>query len=145
MLRYAKNASDAGLDGVVCSPLEAKKVKEFCGDGFLTVTPGIRFAEGGTDDQKRIMQAEEACREAERRAASAVVDGPHISLTGAHGGERLYGDVAAVFSLPVTDDTCTGRRDLALPSGEGDFFTRYAEALLRQGQPCMCSAPLTKI
>jgi len=55
VLRYAKNASDAGLDGVVCSPLEAKKVKEFCGDGFLTVTPGIRFAEGGTDDQKRIM------------------------------------------------------------------------------------------
>ena len=82
-------------------------------------------------------RAEEACREAERRAASAVVDGPHISLTGAHGGERLYGDVAAVFSLPVTDDTCTGRRDLVLPSGGEDFFTRYAEALLRQGQPCM--------
>lgn len=55
VLRYAKNAADAGLDGVVCSPLEAKKVKEFCGEDFLTVTPGIRFAEGGTDDQKRIM------------------------------------------------------------------------------------------
>lgn len=81
-------------------------------------------------------RAEEACRETERRAAASV-DGPHISLTGAHGGERLYGDVAVVFSLPVTDDTCTGRRDLALPSGEGEFFTRYAEALLRQGQPCM--------
>jgi len=55
VLRYAKNAADAGLDGVVCSPLEAKKVKEFCGENFLTVTPGIRFAEGGADDQKRIM------------------------------------------------------------------------------------------
>ena len=55
VLRYAKNAADAGLDGVVCSPLEAKKVKEFCGESFLTVTPGIRFAEGGADDQKRIM------------------------------------------------------------------------------------------
>ena len=51
---YASLAARSCLDGVVCSPLEAKKVKEVCGDGFLTVTPGIRFADGSTDDQKRI-------------------------------------------------------------------------------------------
>lgn len=51
---YAKNAAEAGLDGVVCSPLEAGLVKEACGQGFLTVTPGIRFADGDAGDQVRI-------------------------------------------------------------------------------------------
>lgn len=51
---YARNAREAGLDGVVCSPLEASMVKECCGDAFLAVTPGIRFADSGTDDQVRI-------------------------------------------------------------------------------------------
>ena len=51
---YAKNASDAGLDGVVCSPLEAGKVHALCGGGFLTVTPGVRFAGGERGDQKRV-------------------------------------------------------------------------------------------
>ena len=51
---YAKNAKDAGLDGVVCSPLEAAKVHEVCGDGFLTVTPGIRFADDAKGDQQRV-------------------------------------------------------------------------------------------
>ena len=54
VMRYAANARDAGLDGVVCSPLEAGKVHEICGAGFLTVTPGIRFADSATDDQARI-------------------------------------------------------------------------------------------
>ena len=45
---------EAGLDGVVCSPLESGKVKERCGNSFLTVTPGVRFAEGSADDQARI-------------------------------------------------------------------------------------------
>ena len=54
IMSYARNAAQAGLDGVVCSPLEAGKVKETCGKGFLTVTPGIRFADSSTDDQKRI-------------------------------------------------------------------------------------------
>jgi len=53
--RYAKNAAAAGLDGVVCSPLEAAGVHAACGAGFLTVTPGIRFPEGEAGDQKRIM------------------------------------------------------------------------------------------
>ena len=54
VMAYAENAARAGLDGVVCSPLEAGKVHERCGEGFLTVTPGVRFAEGGKGDQKRV-------------------------------------------------------------------------------------------
>ncbi|MEG1988134.1 MAG: orotidine-5'-phosphate decarboxylase [Oscillibacter sp.] len=60
VLSYAKNAADCGLDGVVCSPLEAALVKARCGAGFLTVTPGIRFADGEIGDQKRIMTPEKA-------------------------------------------------------------------------------------
>ena len=52
--RYAQNAREAGLDGVVCSPLEAAGVKEACGKDFLTVTPGIRFPDAAADDQVRI-------------------------------------------------------------------------------------------
>ncbi len=52
---YASNAKQAGLDGVVCSPLEAAKVHGLCGADFLTVTPGIRFADGDVGDQKRVM------------------------------------------------------------------------------------------
>ncbi len=55
VMHYAKNAADSGLDGVVCSPLEAQAVKDFCGKDFMTVTPGIRFADGDVGDQKRIM------------------------------------------------------------------------------------------
>ena len=51
---YAANAKKAGLDGVVCSPLEASKVHETCGQDFLTVTPGVRFADGDAGDQVRI-------------------------------------------------------------------------------------------
>ncbi|MBR5742641.1 MAG: orotidine-5'-phosphate decarboxylase, partial [Clostridia bacterium] len=53
VLHYAENAAKAGLDGVVCSPLEAGKVHEACGPDFLTVTPGVRFADGDVGDQKR--------------------------------------------------------------------------------------------
>ena len=54
ILHYAENAKTAGLDGVVCSPLEAEKVHTRCGAGFLTVTPGVRFAGGDAGDQKRV-------------------------------------------------------------------------------------------
>ena len=54
VLSYAANAAAAGLDGVVCSPLEAGQVHERCGAAFLTVTPGVRFAEGDAGDQKRV-------------------------------------------------------------------------------------------
>ena len=60
VMRYAKNAAGCGLDGVVCSPLEAAIVKENCGENFLTVTPGIRFADSAVGDQKRIMTPEKA-------------------------------------------------------------------------------------
>ncbi len=55
VMHYAETAKNAGLDGVVCSPLEAEKVHDRCGKSFLTVTPGVRFADGDIGDQKRVM------------------------------------------------------------------------------------------
>ena len=55
VMHYAHNAMEAGLDGVVCSPLEAGKVHDTCGKNFVTVTPGVRFADGDIGDQKRVM------------------------------------------------------------------------------------------
>lgn len=60
VMHYAENAKKAGLDGVVCSPLEAGKVHERCGNDFITVTPGVRFADGDIGDQKRVMTPEQA-------------------------------------------------------------------------------------
>ncbi|MBQ4301488.1 MAG: orotidine-5'-phosphate decarboxylase, partial [Oscillospiraceae bacterium] len=60
VMSYAENAKKAGLDGVVCSPLEAEKVHARCGESFLTVTPGVRFADGDRGDQKRVMTPEQA-------------------------------------------------------------------------------------
>ena len=60
VMHYASNAKTAGLDGVVCSPLEAGKVHERCGADFVTVTPGVHFAEGDKGDQKRVMTPAEA-------------------------------------------------------------------------------------
>ena len=62
VMKYAKNAADAGLDGVVCSPLEAADVHSVCGNQFLTITPGIRFADGDVGDQKRIMTPANAAK-----------------------------------------------------------------------------------
>lgn len=55
VMHYAETAKNAGLDGIVCSPLEAGKVHDRCGKSFLTVTPGVRFADGDVGDQKRVM------------------------------------------------------------------------------------------
>ena len=60
VMHYAANAKDAGLDGVVCSPLEAEKVHNRCGSTFMTVTPGVRFADGDVGDQKRVMTPAQA-------------------------------------------------------------------------------------
>lgn len=60
VMHYAMNAKKSGLDGVVCSPLEAGRVHENCGKDFLTVTPGVRFADGDKGDQKRVMTPAEA-------------------------------------------------------------------------------------
>ena len=55
VMHYAETAKNAGLDGIVCSPLEAGKVHDRCGKSFLTITPGVRFADGDIGDQKRVM------------------------------------------------------------------------------------------
>ena len=60
VMHFASNAAKAGLDGVVCSPLEAEKVHNTCGNNFLTVTPGVRFADGDKGDQRRVMTPAEA-------------------------------------------------------------------------------------
>ena len=60
VMHYAAKAKESGLDGVVCSPLEAKAVHDRCGESFLTVTPGVRFSGGEVGDQKRVMTPEEA-------------------------------------------------------------------------------------
>ena len=60
VMHYASCAKKAGLDGVVCSPLEAGKVHDTCGKNFLTVTPGVRFADGDVGDQKRVMTPAQA-------------------------------------------------------------------------------------
>ena len=60
VMHYAHNAKVAGLDGVVCSPLEAGKVHDRCGKDFCTVTPGVRFADGEVGDQKRVMTPAQA-------------------------------------------------------------------------------------
>ena len=60
VMSYAQTAKEAELDGVVCSPLEAGKVHQACGDGFVTVTPGVRFADGDVGDQKRVTTPEKA-------------------------------------------------------------------------------------
>ncbi len=60
VMSYARTAMEAGLDGVVCSPLEAGKVHETCGKNFVTVTPGVRFADGDAGDQKRVTTPEKA-------------------------------------------------------------------------------------
>lgn len=62
VMHYAKCAKNSGLDGVVCSPLEAGKVHEVCGSDFITVTPGVRFADGDKGDQKRVMTPSAAKR-----------------------------------------------------------------------------------
>ena len=60
VMHYAKTAKNAGLDGIVCSPLEAGKVHDLCGKKFLTITPGVRFADGDVGDQKRVMTPAQA-------------------------------------------------------------------------------------
>lgn len=60
IVKYANNAKEAGLDGVVCSPLEAGMVKESCGSEFMTVTPGVRFADGDVGDQVRVTTPQKA-------------------------------------------------------------------------------------
>ena len=77
-MHYAENAKKAGLDGVVCSPLEAGAVHARCGEGFLTITPGVRFADGDAQDQKRVMTPEEA----KKAGSDYIVMGRPITQAG---------------------------------------------------------------
>jgi len=77
VLHYAQTARDAGLDGVVCSPLEAETVHTVCGRSFLTVTPGIRFADGERGDQKRVMTPAQA----KKAGADYIVVGRPITAS----------------------------------------------------------------
>ena len=75
VMHYASNAKLAGLDGVVCSPLEAGKVHATCGENFITVTPGVRFADGDVGDQKRVMTPAQA----KEIGSDYIVVGRHIT------------------------------------------------------------------
>ena len=75
VMHYARCAKEAGLDGVVCSPLEAKAVHDTCGKSFLTVTPGVRFDDGEKGDQKRVMTP----REARKAGSDYIVMGRPIT------------------------------------------------------------------
>ena len=90
--QYAKNAREAGLDGVVCSPLEAGIVKKECGDDFLTVTPGVRFSNSDTQDQKRVTTPALA---RELGSDYIVVGRP---ITGAHNPYEAYMRCLAEFN-----------------------------------------------
>ncbi len=91
VMHYAENAKNAGLDGVVCSPLEAEKVHARCGAGFLTVTPGIRFADSAAGDQKRVTTP---ARAKELGSDYIVVGRP---ITGAPDPVAAYRRCAAEF------------------------------------------------
>ncbi|MDO4772730.1 MAG: orotidine-5'-phosphate decarboxylase [Bacillota bacterium] len=91
VLAYAKNARDCGLDGVVCSAMEAKKIHEHIGEDFCTVTPGIRFAGGTADDQVRVMTPEQAKKE----GADFIVVGR--AITGAEHPLEAYQKCLAEF------------------------------------------------
>ncbi len=82
--KYALNARNAGLAGVVCSPLEVPEVKKLCGESFVTVTPGIRFAGEGRGDQKRVA----APAQAAELGSDFIVMGR--SITGAADPEKAY-------------------------------------------------------
>ena len=75
VMHYAQNAKKAGLDGVVCSPLESEKVHSSCGAEFITVTPGVRFADGDKGDQKRVMTPADA----KAIGSDYIVVGRHIT------------------------------------------------------------------
>ena len=95
VMHYAKNAKAAGLDGVVCSPLEAEKVHASCGAAFLTVTPGVRFADGDVGDQKRVMTPAEA----KKIGSDYIVVGRPITAAEDPVAAYVYKDVKSLFTV----------------------------------------------
>ena len=100
VLSYASNAAAAGLDGVVCSPLEAGAIHRRCGASFLTVTPGVRFAGGDAGDQKRVTTPAKA---------------------------RELGSDYIVVGRPITHGTERGDRRTG--EGSGSLFPRSGRAV----------------
>ncbi len=92
VVRYAKNAQEAGLDGVVCSVHEVKAIKEACGPDFLCVTPGIRLAGGSVDDQKRVATPEFA----KEQGSDYIVVGR--SITQAENPKQTFAEIEEVMS-----------------------------------------------
>ena len=124
VMHYAKNAKDAGLDGVVCSPLEAGKVKAVCGDAFLTVTPGVRFADGEVGDQVRVTTP--------AKARELGAEGIGLCRT-----EHMFfeGNRIDAFREMICSETVEEREAALakiLPEQQGDFEKLY-EAL--EGNP----------
>ena len=118
-MHYAKGAQEAGLDGVVCSPLEAGKVHNVCGDRFLTVTPGVRFAQEDAGDQKRITTPEKA----KKLGSDYIVVGRPVTRAddpvGAMGsGVRQLGAAMERAGLPV--------QTVLLPGARHDIFHEEA-------------------
>ena len=97
--KYALRAKEAGLDGVVCSPLEAEAVHEYCGKNFLTVTPGIRFADSAAGDQKRIMTPEKAGKSGFRFAGGDAGDQKRVATPAL---AKAIGSDYIVVGRPIT-------------------------------------------
>ncbi len=91
VVQYAKNAKEAGLDGVVCSVHEAKAIHEACGNDFLTVTPGIRLADNSSDDQKRVATPAYA----KEQGCDHIVVGR--SITKSENPQQTYWDIEAMM------------------------------------------------
>lgn len=91
VVRYAKNAKEAGLDGVVCSVHEVEAIKKACGPEFLCVTPGIRLASNSVDDQKRVATPELA----KERGSDYIVVGR--SITKAENPVEIFNEIEAVM------------------------------------------------
>ena len=153
---YAKNAKEAGLDGVVCSPLEAGLVKDACGASFLTVTPGVRFADGDAGDQKRVMTPADA------RASGSdyIVMGRPITAAAdpvaayrraeaefsVHPIARALLDIGAVFLRPDEPFTwasgihspiyCDNRLTLTAPAVRTLIEKSFAETVAREYPGC---------
>ena len=153
---YAKNARGAGLDGVVCSPLEAGLVKESCGGAFLTVTPGVRFSGGAAGDQKRVMTPADA-----RAAGSDYIvmgrpitaaDDPAAAYERAcrefdiHPIARALLDIGAVFLRPDEPFTwasgikspiyCDNRLTLTAPEARTLVEKSFEETIRREYPGC---------
>ena len=145
VMHYAETAKNAGLDGVVCSPLEAQKVHDICGEKFLTVTPGVRFADGDIGDQKRVMTPEQA----KKIGSDYIVVGRPITaapdpvaayegLTRPDGTRPL---LIAVTQLTSTDQEAM-ERDLLIKEPIDKVVMHYAETAKNAGLDGVVCSPL---